>query len=108
MHDRAEQQYGRYQAASRTLDRALAIEAGFISPRRKKRRKAQSGKSGRKPKYNLDAIRGAAEKIAARGSFALFCDDVSDRLVELKIREPADTRFKELLRPIYRAAKGGR
>jgi hypothetical protein len=104
----ASEEHEAAQEARRALDEAGVIDVRIVAPRRKKRKAAAKGKPGRKPKYDKAAITRVGKETFSpkHASFAAFCRAASNRLIELGIDEPGQTRFEELLRPIYRAAKG--
>jgi hypothetical protein len=105
---RAHEEHEAAQQARRALDEAGVIDVRIVAPRRKKRKATMGGKPGRKPKYDKAAITRVGQETfsSEHASFADFCRTVSNRLVKLKINEPSESWFKELLRPIYWPAKG--
>ena len=112
MIHRSEQQRAEYQRSSAALDRALRDPTGLISfqkKQRKKQRKKKPAPVGRPPKYDLAAIHKIAEDyIADHGvpdKLALLYEKVSDRCTDSHIPVPGDTRFKEILSPIWSGAK---
>jgi hypothetical protein len=97
---RFEQQRAEYQRSSAALDRALRVQ---------ERRRKKPARVGRPAEYDIAGIRAAANNyIATYGvprTLSLLCEKVKDRLTELDILIPGDTRLKELLSPIWKRAK---
>ena len=107
----AEQQRTASQQASAALDRAMRDPTGLIPYFENKQQKKQQKKKpvGRPVDYDVPGIRAAADSYittyGAPKTLTLFREKVTDRLTELRILVPGDTRLKQLLSPIWNRAK---
>jgi hypothetical protein len=107
LQERFKQPQQDYSALDRAFSRMIRVSQGLDPvPRKKKRRK--SAPVGTPPTYDAQAIRGAAEDVAKRGvpdRAAWFYEKVRDELKKRRIKEPGDTRLKELVGPVYKRGK---
>ena len=93
----------------RALDRAAALEKwGPLPEKQRSKRKKSRGRVGRPPDYQGEIIQQIArDYIASYGlpaTQARLRDEVADECERRDITVPENTRFKELIGPIYRAA----
>jgi len=93
----------------RALDRAAALEKWGPPPERQRSKREKSrGRVGRPPDYQGEIIQQIArDYIASYGlpaTQARLRDEVADECERRDITVPENTRFKELIGPIYRAA----
>jgi hypothetical protein len=111
LNERFKQQRQESSVLDRAVSRMIRVSQGLDPVPRKKKRQQAVGRRGKPPIYKLEDIRAIAEKYAKTDfdqKFETFCKNISDRLTEAKIDEPGNTRFKELLKPIYKREKDRR
>lgn len=71
------------------------------------RRSRAASQQGRPPEYDISGILDAGRDVLKRGvpeRAEWFYEKVRDELSLQHIKQPGETRFKELLRPLYKAA----
>jgi hypothetical protein len=98
-----------HSAFERYFARATRVEMGLDPVPRKKKR--QPAPVGAPPVYNVPAILEVAEDVAARGvpdKAAWFYEKLRTELRKRHIKQPGDTRLKELAGPVYKRATRAR
>ena len=105
--ERFKQQRQESSALDRAVSRMIRVSQGLAPvPRKKKRQK--SAPVGAPPTYDIPVILAAAEDVAKPGvpdRAAWFYEKVRDELKKRHIKQPGDTRLKELAGPVYKRAK---
>jgi hypothetical protein len=98
-----------HAAAGRELDRAAALEKwGPLPEKRHPKRKKPRKRMGRPPDYQGETIQQIArdyiKNVGLPTTQALLREKVADECERRDITVPENTRFKELISPIYRTA----
>ena len=93
----------------RALDRAAALEKwGPLPEKQRSKRKKSRGRVGRPPDYQGETIQQIArdyiKNVGLPATQALLREKVADECERRDITVPENTRFKELISPIYRTA----
>jgi hypothetical protein len=107
LQERFKQPQQDYSALGPAVSRMIRVSQGLDPvPRKKKRQK--SAPVGAPPTYDAHSICNAAEDVAKRGvpdRAAWFYEKLRTELSERHIKQPGDTRLKELAGPVYKRAK---